>query len=63
MKRVRRLSVALLLALSMTGCAASYVRYEVSGQPGCAPVVVTDSSMGVSVRVQTKEPQCEKQKP
>ncbi|MGY3910760.1 hypothetical protein ACW5XW_02875 [Aeromonas piscicola] len=60
MKHIKRLAVVLALAISVTGCAASYVRYEVSGQPGCAPVVVTDSAMGVSVRVQAKEIHCEK---
>lgn len=61
MKTLVRVACAAALALMLAGCAASYVNYEVTGASGCAPSVVTDSAMGVSVHVETKEVHCEKE--
>ncbi|WP_421210022.1 hypothetical protein [Aeromonas enteropelogenes] len=60
MKTTVRIACAAALTLLLAGCAASYVRYEVTDASGCAPSVITDSAMGVSVRVESKEIHCEK---
>ncbi len=51
------LVLALSAALSLSGCAASYVKYEVSGADSCAPYVQAETTMGVSVTV-NDESQC-----
>jgi len=41
----------LLVMAMLSGCAASYVKYNVNGMQGCAPQVHADTVMGVHVRV------------
>ncbi|HBN6266237.1 TPA: hypothetical protein L3N15_004219 [Vibrio parahaemolyticus] len=38
-------------AIALSGCAASYVKYDVNGTDSCPPYVRADTAMGVSVSV------------
>ncbi|HHY0551843.1 TPA: hypothetical protein ACVU5P_004162 [Vibrio parahaemolyticus] len=38
-------------SMMLSGCAASYVKYDVSGPSSCPPYVRADTAMGVSVSV------------
>ncbi|MGI2800187.1 hypothetical protein ACRTC3_16495 [Photobacterium damselae] len=38
-------------ALALSGCAASYVQYDVQGIGECAPQIVADTAFGVSIKV------------
>lgn len=52
MKQLLMTMILLILSCNLAGCAASYVRYEVSGMAGhCPPVVVADAAFGVKVQV------------
>lgn len=42
--------------IMLQGCAASYIRYDASGGD-CPPMVVADTAMGVSVRVNDGKPE------
>jgi hypothetical protein len=52
----KAMMTAALAAVLLSGCAASYVQYEVSGGGDCPPVVVADTAMGVSVHVNDGAP-------
>ncbi|WP_421180354.1 hypothetical protein [Aeromonas enteropelogenes] len=56
MKKAMMMTAALMVAVLLSGCAASYVQYEVSGGGDCPPVVVADTAMGVSVHVNDGAP-------
>ncbi len=49
--------LAASVVLSLSGCAASYVKYEVTNADSCAPYVKAETTMGVSVTV-NDESQC-----
>lgn len=53
--------MVLLCCSLLGGCAASYVRYDVSGTgtAGCPPAVVADAGLGVSVTVRSDAVVCD----
>lgn len=48
---MKTILTAFLAVAALNGCAASYVKYDVSGADSCAPEVRAETAMGVSVTV------------